>query len=230
MSEHSYAISTIQLDEHAQAIQYFGTENPGPGWFLYEGFRSSMSGTPTGGPFLSLEEARRAHVIHRALRYRMYDDVLDEPSCSFFEPLVMLRRSSIRVGPNVRIDSFVKLEGGELMFIGPNVHIASFCHLGIGGGITLLEDGSSFGSGAKVLSGSNVYGVGHGCSAVAPDVKFKRSFVHIRKNATLYAGAIVLPGVTVGEGAVVAAGAIVTKDVPDGMLVAGVPAKIVKAV
>jgi acetyltransferase-like isoleucine patch superfamily enzyme len=40
-------------------------------------------------------------------------------------------------------------------------------------------------------------------------------------------GALVLPGVTIGDGAVVAAGAVVTKDVPAGSVVAGVPAKVV---
>lgn len=42
------------------------------------------------------------------------------------------------------------------------------------------------------------------------------------------AGAIVLPGITIGNGAVVGAGAVVTKDVPDFAIVVGVPAKVIK--
>lgn len=42
------------------------------------------------------------------------------------------------------------------------------------------------------------------------------------------AGAIILPGVTVGENAIVAAGAVVTKDVPDNVIVAGAPAKTIR--
>lgn len=42
--------------------------------------------------------------------------------------------------------------------------------------------------------------------------------------------AVVLPGVTIGSRCVVAAGAVVTKDVPDGCVVAGVPAKIIKRI
>lgn len=48
----------------------------------------------------------------------------------------------------------------------------------------------------------------------------------IKKKASIGAGAIILPGVTVGEGAMVAAGAVVTQNVPENAIVKGVPAKI----
>ncbi len=54
--------------------------------------------------------------------------------------------------------------------------------------------------------------------------------VVLKKNSTIGAGAMILPGVTVGENAVVAAGALVSKDVPPGMVVAGVPAKPLRPV
>jgi acetyltransferase-like isoleucine patch superfamily enzyme len=52
--------------------------------------------------------------------------------------------------------------------------------------------------------------------------------VVIKKNAWIGAGATILPGVTIGENSIVAAGAVVTKDVPDNTIVAGVPAKKIK--
>lgn len=52
----------------------------------------------------------------------------------------------------------------------------------------------------------------------------------IRRNAWIGAGATVLPGVTIGEHAVVAAGAVVTMDVADNMVVGGVPAKVIKKI
>lgn len=54
--------------------------------------------------------------------------------------------------------------------------------------------------------------------------------IHIGKNVWLGANVTVLPGVTIGENAIVAAGAVVTKDVEAGTVVAGVPAKFVKRI
>lgn len=54
--------------------------------------------------------------------------------------------------------------------------------------------------------------------------------MHIKRNAWIGAGATILPGVTVGENAIVAANATVTKDVPDNMIVAGTPAKVMRQI
>ena len=53
--------------------------------------------------------------------------------------------------------------------------------------------------------------------------------IHIGRGAWIAAGGTVLQGVTVGDDAVVAAGAVVTKDVPARTLVAGVPARVIRA-
>jgi acetyltransferase-like isoleucine patch superfamily enzyme len=55
----------------------------------------------------------------------------------------------------------------------------------------------------------------------------QRALVKIKTHAAIYAGAIVMPGVTVGEYAIVRAGAVVEEDVPPRTVVAGVPARIV---
>lgn len=52
--------------------------------------------------------------------------------------------------------------------------------------------------------------------------------IHIKKNAWIGANATILQGVTVGENSVVAAGAVVSKDVPDNVVVGGIPAKVIK--
>lgn len=52
--------------------------------------------------------------------------------------------------------------------------------------------------------------------------------IHIKKNVWIGANATILQGVTIGENSVVAAGSVVSKDVPDNVVVGGIPAKIIK--
>lgn len=54
--------------------------------------------------------------------------------------------------------------------------------------------------------------------------------IRIKKNAWLGANVTVLPGVTIGENSVVSADSTVTKDVPDNVIVAGTPARIIKSI
>ena len=58
----------------------------------------------------------------------------------------------------------------------------------------------------------------------------KISKVTVKKKAWIGFNAIILRGVTIGEGAIVGAGSVVTKDVPDGAIVAGNPARVVRRV
>ena len=58
----------------------------------------------------------------------------------------------------------------------------------------------------------------------------KRMPVTIKKGACVSMGAMIMPGVTIGEGAVVGAYSLVTKDVPAWTIVAGNPAKVIKEI
>lgn len=60
-----------------------------------------------------------------------------------------------------------------------------------------------------------------------PDVFMKTV---VKENASIGANATILPGITIGKNAIVAAGAVVTKDVPENAVVIGVPAKVVRYV
>lgn len=54
--------------------------------------------------------------------------------------------------------------------------------------------------------------------------------IWIKRNAWIGAGATILPGVTIGENSIVAAGAVVNKDVPDNTIVGGIPAKPIRSI
>jgi acetyltransferase-like isoleucine patch superfamily enzyme len=142
------------------------------------------------------------------------------------DPVIMLRRERITFGQGTRVDSFCKLEGGDGMVIGRYVHIASFAHLGIGGGTTVLGDFSAVASGGKVISGSNEVDA-TSMSATAPAFyqRVTKSKTVIGPYAVVLCNAVVLPGVTLGEGAVLAAGAVATRDIPPWEIWGGVPAK-----
>ena len=109
---------------------------------------------------------------------------------------------------------------GRFIRIGRNVFINHGCSFLDLGGITIEDD---------VLIGPNVQLITENHPVKPSERKaLDLKAILIKKNVWLGAGTIILPGVTVGENSVVAAGAVVTKDVPDNTVVAGIPAKIIK--
>lgn len=111
---------------------------------------------------------------------------------------------------------------GKTTRVGKEVFINFDCTFLDQGGIT-LEDGVFIGPGTKILTEAH---------PEQPEIRhmLQTEPVVIRRKAWIGAGAIILPGVTVGENAIIAAGAVVTKDVPDNTVVAGVPAKILRKI
>jgi acetyltransferase-like isoleucine patch superfamily enzyme len=175
-----------------------------------------------------MNEAQRAHHDDIVRMYEEQDELhekyLKDRKPVIHEPVTIIKPEVITIHPTARIDSHVKLEGGDGMTIGAYVHIASFAHIGIGGGTTILEDGSAFASGSKVISGSNLPEA-PSMSAIHPDAKVRKSVTRIGKNACVATNATVLPGVELGEGAILAAGSVATKDIPPFEIWAGVPAR-----
>lgn len=109
---------------------------------------------------------------------------------------------------------------GKHTTIGKNVFINHGCSFLDLGGIT-IEDDVLIGPQVKLVTENHPVDPSNRKSL---DLKS----IHIGKNVWLGAGAIILPGVTVGENSIVAAGAVVTKDVPSNSIVGGVPARFIK--
>ncbi len=130
-----------------------------------------------------------------------------------------------RIGPGVSIAPNVSLRSGERVEIGARSHIGAYCSLWAGdstGRIILGED---------ALLGPEVYitAANYRTAAGTPVMLQPReeADVVIGRDVWLGARAIVLPGVVIGDGCVVGAGAVVTRSLPAGSIAVGVPARVV---
>jgi acetyltransferase-like isoleucine patch superfamily enzyme len=125
--------------------------------------------------------------------------------------------------PSVRVLPPFHTDSGRNLRFGRNVFVNHGCTAMDLGGIDIGDD---------VMIGPNVHLIssGHPVDPAIRRSKITTGPIRIGRGVWIAAGAMVLQGVVVGDDAVVAAGAVVTKDVPPRTLVAGVPARFVRTV
>lgn len=111
---------------------------------------------------------------------------------------------------------------GKNITVGENVFINSGCRFQDQGGITIGK-GCLIGHNVVIATLNHDLDPKHRQSLIPKPVKIGCN-VWIGSNAT------VLPGVTIGDNAVIGAGSVVTKDVTDGMIVAGNPARVIRSI
>ena len=147
-----------------------------------------------------------------------------------FENSLILKPEMIDIGDGTRIDDFSRIEGGNGIVIGKFVHIASFASI-LGGGKAVIGNFTALSQGCKLITG-----IGHSFEAHfeidLPEGHIYRtrlmgeiiigSYVAVNVNVAIF------PGVTIGDGAMIGANSVVTKDVEPWTLVIGAPAKFVK--
>ncbi|MEA2495931.1 MAG: hypothetical protein QOJ29_3842 [Thermoleophilaceae bacterium] len=133
------------------------------------------------------------------------------------------------IGSNVRIDAFAVLSAGaDGLVIGDCVHVAVFCFLA-GAARIELGDFSGLSRGVSIYSSNDDYS-GHSLTGpMVPDElrSVDTRPVRIGRHVIVGAGSVVLPGVTIGDGAAVGALSLVRSDLPAGTIAAGQPARIV---
>lgn len=137
------------------------------------------------------------------------------------------------VEPPFTCDYGYKVELGEGVFINFNCTILDTCQVGLLPGTLLSWLTSQVKIGARTLFGPSVslFTASHPLSAaVRNGTKGPESGapITIGEDCWICGNVIVLPGVTIGNGSVVGAGSVVTRDVPPNCVVAGNPAKIIK--
>ena len=147
---------------------------------------------------------------YHALLLSMMNWVIFEPIAPrMFRPF-LLRRLGCKVGKNVFIGDHVKVDQNhaDLITLEDHVHVASgtrlLCH-------------------QRDLSN---YCIGDDYAKLG----YKLAPIHMKKGSLVGMESFVMPGVTIGEGAIVGAGSLVTKDIPAWTIATGRPAKVVKQV
>ena len=149
--------------------------------------------------------------------------------------------ADVKLGQGVKIFGFVNLYGCE---IGDGSKIGTFVE---------IQRGAKIGRRCKVSSHTFICEgviiedevfIGHGVTftndllpratnadgSPQTDADWKVGKTYVKKGASIGSGATLLCGITIGEKAIVGAGAVVTKDVPPGMIVAGNPASVLRPV
>lgn len=130
-----------------------------------------------------------------------------------FEFTKIVGIENIDFGENIIIDDFTLIYATAPMKIGNYVHIASFASI-TGGAALIIEDFVAISQGCRILTGTDDF-VEWGFGNSTIDEKYrntKRKPVKIGKFSIIGANSVVLPGITIGEGATVGAGSVVTKD------------------
>jgi UDP-2-acetamido-3-amino-2,3-dideoxy-glucuronate N-acetyltransferase len=130
---------------------------------------------------------------------------------------VFIRDNTI-IGRNCVIGSYVDIEGD--VHIGDFVSLQSGCYLTRG---VIVEDDVFCGPRVVTLNDKRI-------SYRRPALQFTRQAPRLLRAARIGGGSVLCPGVTVGVNAMVGAGSVVTRDVPDRTIVAGNPAEIIGAV
>ena len=128
--------------------------------------------------------------------------------------------TATEIHESVTVFTPLHINYGKHTKIGKNVFINFDCvFLDLGG--IIIEDNVQIAPKVSLLTESHPLNPSERQSLIPKPI-------HIKKNVWIGANATILQGVTIGENAVVAAGSVVSKDVPDNVVVGGTPAKILK--
>jgi galactoside O-acetyltransferase len=137
----------------------------------------------------------------------------------------MMKKMFAEVGEGTYIEMPMRANwGGHHVHLGKNVY-ANF-------NLTLVDDTHIYiGDNTMLAPNVTLATAGH---PICPELREKgyqyNAPIHIGKNCWLGAGVIVMPGVSIGEGTVVGAGSVVTRDLPAGVVAVGNPCRVMRQI
>lgn len=150
-----------------------------------------------------------------------------------YAEIMALSRHGIVCGNNVTIGAFATIKPsnyygrslGQGLYIGDNSNIGRYTYVGCSGLITIGKD-------VMISPRVSFYAENHNFSSTdKPMIEQGVTCepITIEDDCWIASGAIILAGVTVGRGSIVAAGSVVSKSVPPYSIVAGIPAKVIRS-
>lgn len=142
----------------------------------------------------------------------------------------VLRPDLIHIGNRVRIDDFCIISPSSRPFsIGSHIHIGPYSSL-IGGESITMRDFSGLSARVTIYSSSDDYSGMYMTNPMVPEMyrNVVSKPVLLGRHVIVGAGAVILPGVTVGDSSAIAAMSLVTKSVKEGMVAGGVPCRAIR--
>ena len=156
----------------------------------------------------------------------LFDIFSGRSKLSILNRYFYVKRISNVCGDNLYVGRFVTLKNLNNASFGDNVSIHECCYIDAVGGL-VLGDNVSIAHNSSILTFNHTWG-----DSRLP-IKYNEvelSPVVIEDDVWIGCGVRIMPGVTIGRRSVVAAGAVITRNVPPGSVVGGVPAKIIKEI
>lgn len=150
----------------------------------------------------------------RNIRLKHLEKMLDRFYLEPFAPRKLrpklIRKMGCHVGKNTFFGDYVRIDTSyaDLIYIGDFTHITSGCRI-----LCHQRDLTNY------CKGDN-----------AADLGYKIGEVHIGKGVMVGMETLIMPGVTIGDGAIIGAGSIVDKDIPSWTIATGRPARVVKSI
>ncbi|BHH82929.1 acyltransferase [Desulforhopalus sp. 52FAK] len=151
---------------------------------------------------------------------KLGDNVIFESEVLVFHPENIEIASYVYVGHQTILKAYHQ----NTMAIGEGTWIGQQCFFHSAGGIKIGRD-VGIGPGVKIISSEHE----HSTKGPILHAPIKFSPVNIEDDCDIGVGAIIMPGVTIGEGTQIGAGAVVTKDISPYSIATGVPARVTKS-